>query len=85
MNKEYKIDFEKALQTLLDNEGLNCLSATGDESFYSHKPCDCCKRPLGGNRTPHNGFNPTEKSVFGDYWLCVDCTLFNAYGELPED
>jgi hypothetical protein len=54
-----------------------------DEPSFSWRPCDCCHRPLGGNREFATGYNPTTKEV-QEYEVCTDCAYYAEYGQLDD-
>ena len=88
--EEYK-QYEKAVKLFFKNEGLNCLTTDMAhypegciEPHFSWMDCDCCGRPLGGDRTHANGFNPASKQVQGGYLVCTDCMYYVEYGQLDD-
>lgn len=54
-----------------------------DEPFFSHSPCDCCHRPLAGDREHATGFNPKTQEI-QTYTICSDCGYYAAYGRLDD-
>lgn len=69
-------------------EGDNCPSCNrdreaADEASFSWQPCECCLRPLGGDRYPASGVNTETKDV-QEYSVCVDCYYYSAYGRLDD-
>ena len=83
--KEYN-EYKKRFAHFMKIEGLNNLSQQDPESeyYFSHWPCDCCSRPLGGDRMECNGWNPTTKQVQSDYSICTDCYYYAEYGILDD-
>lgn len=55
----------------------------GHEPFFSSRPCDCCARPLAGNREYAAGYNSEVKAVYV-YRVCTDCIYFAEYGQLDD-
>lgn len=62
------------------------------ESYFSHSPCDCCNRPLGGARydviAAHRDYvdymdAPPVVEIY-EYSVCVDCVYFEEYGQLDD-
>ncbi len=69
-------------------DGDECPNGHGDrelwdEPFFSWTPCDCCQRPLGGNREHATGYNPTTKEI-QEYTVCEDCVYYAEYGRLDD-
>jgi len=87
MNKaEYK-QYEAAVKEFFFLEGIQNLSSGADrecnEPHFSWQRCDCCQRPLGGDREFATGFNPTTKEV-REYEICMDCVYYAEYGRLDD-
>jgi len=81
--KEYS-EYEAAVAEFFANEGVTNLSRMDDdESFFSWRPCDCCRTYLGGDRIKANGYNPSTKEV-QEYTICVDCEYYVEYGQLDD-
>lgn len=59
-----------------------------NESHFSWSPCDCCQRPLGGDRYPANGYRPPDegetKGECLEYNICTDCVYYAEYGRLDD-
>jgi hypothetical protein len=53
------------------------------EPGFSWSPCGICGSGLGGDREPWHAINEGEILHFDD--ACVDCVLYLAYGDLPEE
>ena len=89
-NQTNYLEYKQRVEDFFKREGLNNLSiqeANGSidvEAYFSHSPCDCCSRPLGGDRYTCNGYNPTTKEVQSDYSICIDCVYYNEYGQLDD-
>jgi len=79
-------EYERRFAAFMQSEGINNLSTQEDqpEPFFSWSPCDCCHRPLGGDRYTCSGYNPTTKEVQSDYAICVDCYYYAEYGQLDD-
>ena len=98
MTKEEYAEYELAVADFFEREGINCLSSQptnpdkrddeeweyNPDPYFSWQPCDCCGRPLGGNREDMCGYNPTTKEVQRDYSICVDCVYYVEYGCLDD-
>ena len=54
-----------------------------DEPFFSRHPCECCGSHLGGDREAAHGLDE-DGEVF-HFHVCVDCALYLANGDEPED
>jgi hypothetical protein len=70
------------------DEGDECPNGHGprelwDEPFFSWRPCECCRRPLGGDRQHATGWNPTTREI-QEYDICVDCLYYAEYGRLDD-
>jgi len=89
-NQTDYIEYKERVEDFFKREGLNNLSMqyTNEEedieSYFSWQHCDCCSRPLGGDRWDCNGYNPTTKEVQSDYSVCVDCIYYNEYDRLDD-
>jgi hypothetical protein len=80
--QEYK-DYEERVARFFDKEGINNLSGDGEWQDFDHRPCECCKRPLGGQREHASGYNPATKEV-QEYEICSDCLYYAEYGQLDD-
>lgn len=78
-------EYEAAVARFFESEGIRNLSPVDPESepFFSWRPCDCCQRPLGGNREHVNGYNPTTEQI-QEYTVCEDCIYYAAYNRLDD-
>jgi hypothetical protein len=54
-----------------------------NEPFFSWRPCDCCGRPLGGDREHATGWNATTEEI-QEYTVCTDCIYYAEYGRLDD-
>jgi hypothetical protein len=79
---EYKA-YQEAVERFFEKEGINCLSATTGESEFSYSPCECCRRPLGGDRYAAKGYHAESNEVF-EYSVCTDCLYYAEYGQLDD-
>lgn len=91
MNKQEYQEYEQSVADFFEREGLSNLSADSNvyeegciEPHFSWSRCDCCNRPLGGDRTDCNGYNPTTKEVQDGYSICCDCYYYAEYGRLDD-
>jgi hypothetical protein len=48
------------------------------EPYFSWHNCECCKRPLGGNREDYIADTGLV------YSICDDCVYYNEYGRLDD-
>ena len=82
---DYK-EYENRFNLFMGKEGLNTLQAQEQEPepYFSWYACDCCDRSLGGDRIDCKGFNPTEKKIYTDYSICMDCYYYAEYGTLDD-
>ena len=53
-----------------------------NEPSFSSSPCECCNRPLGGDRVKAMGI--TEDDKMYEYSICVDCQYYIEYGRLDD-
>ena len=83
MTKQQYDAYTQAVETFFKQEQINCLSSSGGESFFSHRPCECCSRPLAGDRYEASGFNPQSNEVQA-YEVCSDCLYYSEYGQLDD-
>lgn len=56
-----------------------------DDGGFSWTACDSCGSNLGGDRQPATAINHETKETVEELGVCVDCCLFHANGDLPED
>lgn len=54
-----------------------------DEGGFSHRSCECCGNPLGGNRYAAHAI--ADDGSILHYDICSDCLFYLANGDLPED
>jgi len=52
------------------------------KNHFSWRPCECCHRPLGGDRYPASGYS--RQGVVYMFEICVDCLYYNEYGRLDD-
>jgi len=91
MNKKEYAEYEAAVADFFEREGINCLSSDSNEyeegcvePHFSWRACDCCNRPLGGDRYCCSGYNPETKEVQDGYSICTDCYYYAEYGHLDD-
>jgi len=72
--------------------GERCEYAEGDpnhrcEAGFSRSQCDSCGSTLGGDRLAAVGLYHDDggQLVDIDMEVCVDCAMYHANGELPEE
>jgi len=53
-----------------------------EEPYFSWRPCECCHRPLGGDRYPAHGRDTNDEIVH--FTVCADCMYYIAYGRLDD-
>ena len=87
-NKQDYMEYQKAVNDFFKREGIMNLSPVCNEDetnepFFSWTPCECCGRPLGGDRETCSGYNPKTKEVY-EYDVCLDCVYYAEYGELDD-
>ena len=57
--------------------------SVGDECGFSWHSCWTCERPLGGTRHELN-YVGEDGQIYNEE-ICIDCVLYIANGDLPED
>lgn len=57
--------------------------SVGDEIGFSYTPCWTCERPLGGDRHELTYVGDDGETYVEE--ICIDCALYIANGEVPED
>jgi hypothetical protein len=83
--KDYD-EYKERVESFFKNEGISILSCEYDEPSFSHNSCECCGRPLGGDRYTMKGLThakPYGQEIF-DYYVCTDCLYYNEYGQLDD-
>lgn len=85
MTRAEYADYERRVDDFFKREGITNLSAVDNQadSHFSWRPCDCCRRLLGGEREMASGWNPTTGEV-QEYEVCFDCLYYSEYGELDD-
>lgn len=84
MNKQEYEKYENSVQRFFDRNGITNLSRIPDsEPSFSYSRCDCCNRPLGGDRINASGYNPTTKEIL-EFTICEDCEYYAEYGQLDD-
>ena len=79
-------EYKSRVAAFFERENIQLLSDSGKESFFSHESCECCSRPLGGDRYTMNGLTypePYGAETF-EYNVCVDCLYYNEYNQLDD-
>ena len=76
---------EKALTMFMERMGVQNLSMISDEdgnseSHFSLRGCEVCSRGLGNEVFECNGYDPKEKCVVGEMYVCIDCLALEANG-----
>lgn len=56
----------------------------GDETFFSWSPCECCKRPLGGDRYEVSICVADSTEILTSLAICTDCYYYSHYGQLDD-
>ena len=84
MNKAEYEKYEARFLKFMAKEGIRNLSPVFAEGpYFSWRPCECCLRPLGGNREHATGYNPETKEI-QEYAVCLDCLYYAEYGQLDD-
>ena len=82
--KDYK-KYEEQVEQFFFLEGIANLSrvSSQEESWFSWRPCECCKRSLGGDRITASGYHKETGTIF-EYDICLDCEYYAEYGQLDD-
>jgi hypothetical protein len=84
MNRKEYQQYESRVRSFMQAEGIRNLTRDMDaENHFSWSPCDCCERPLGGDRMDASGYNPETKEIY-KYQICPDCEYYAEYGCLDD-
>jgi len=54
------------------------------DSHFSYAPCECCNRPLGGDRYNIKIASTENHTEHLEYCVCVDCYYYLEYGQLDD-
>ena len=73
--------YTKAVEHYL--EGITHVGIGEDDPFFSWSQCDGCGSSLGGDRTESTGIDEDGESISLD--LCIDCVMYLANGDEPEN
>lgn len=84
MTKREYAAYERDVAAFFQAEGITNLSPVQDEPFFSTYMCECCLRPLAGDRYKASGFNPTTEEIT-TYEVCTDCIYYVSYGQLDDE
>ena len=78
-------EYQKIVEEFFESERINSLSLADGESepHFSWTACECCKRPLGGDRFDCKGYSNKDNEIY-DYAVCVDCFYYAEYGTLDD-
>ena len=76
----------KGLKFISNGHCPDCENCTeGEDSHFSHSPCDICHRYLGGDRYPAHGYLPFKgKDELCHLDICPDCRYYMEYGQLDD-
>lgn len=84
MTKKEYLDYQERVADFFERQRVENLSADSDsEPYFSWRPCDCCNRPLGGDRYPATGYNREAGEVY-EFEVCPDCVYYAEYGQLDD-
>jgi hypothetical protein len=90
MNRKQYEEYQASFAKFMSGHGLQSLSPVADDSgdcsefYFSSLPCDCCKRPLGGDRRDTIGFSTINDKILGPFSVCPDCEYYAEYGQLDD-
>ena len=56
-----------------------------DEGSFSHSDCDSCGSMLSGDRFPAHAIERHPNTHIYHIDICVDCLMFHANGQEPEE
>ena len=83
-------EYKQSVESFFVREEVDGFSFKDDEaeSYFSHSPCECCQRPLGGARydviAAHHEYLERTVITILEYSVCVDCIYFEEYGKLDD-
>lgn len=72
-------DFTEAIT----KRGNDDLTYGGEELGFMMKSCECCGSSLHGDR--YKAHKLTAGNEIRNYSVCIDCIVYIANGELPEN
>ena len=78
------LEYVIAVDAFFAEHALDNLSTCDDEpeSHFSHRRCECCQRPLGGDRYSVSGYSRTQGVL--NFEICEDCLYFAECGQLDD-
>jgi hypothetical protein len=85
MTKAEYQDYEERVTRFYDRHHIGHIVTRSEEPFFSWSPCECCARPLGGNRYYAECFIPPRwlgNSIEAE--ICTDCAYYAEYGQLDD-
>lgn len=85
MNKVEYQDYETRVKAFGERSHVHVFSPLFPETdpHFSWVACDCCKRPLGGNRYDVTGLT-NDLMIVDTYTICPDCYYYSEYGQLDD-
>lgn len=85
MTKAEYADYERRFAQ--GTRGFEIVSTSAnweEEPFFSWRPCEICRRNLGGDRYAMVMTNPGPSSESEEVNACVDCYYYAEYGQLDD-
>lgn len=88
MTKQEYQNYCDRFARFMQTHGLCNLTAKSDENgtsepYFSWSPCECCHRPLGGDRYDADGYSATQNCAL-EFTVCPDCIYYAEYGQLDD-
>lgn len=84
MTKKEFAEYEAAVKEFFSHGLQNQSVKEGcDEPYFSSSPCECCQRPLAGDRYDCDAYN-TETGEIEKHSLCPDCVYYAEHGRLDD-
>ena len=81
--EEYKTYEDRFEEFMRLNDLINLTRIDSDQdSYFSWERCECCLRPLGGDRIDASGYSRT--GVVYEFSICLDCEYYAEYGQLDD-
>jgi hypothetical protein len=81
MNRTQYDDYCAAVGAALAHGPIHSTLTDDDSYEFSWRPCECCERPLGGERYPATHLINGEAY---ELQICGDCVYYLEYGQLDD-
>ena len=82
MTKSEYNDYAERVDNFIKDNKVKAITCSDPETFFSSEDCECCHRPLGGDRYRMSALLEDDTVILFD--VCPDCMYYNEYGTLDD-